>query len=534
VFERLLLHGLLALFALSVFSVVSYAAFDETSLLLPKGSAGYMSFAEGPQGPAPDAARSDDCKPHSPTSSSASYASKSTADSSGPGSPIPPAATPACPATAPACRSRWHTLYESPDWWSCWIGFALLVAILVATITPFGTHDAPARYLPDEWASNPLDAFKDPRALYGFVGIVLVSWFVTPWGFVIMFRAGEMAKARKESAAQAKKKLEAEEKAARIKKEKEAAAQQQQQLIRQHGGIDSVDYFSPRMASIPAPPSSRTTDALVCTPPADNDLPAVSEHSSSPHRLQTHHPQDSQAKLCAATPVDDAILTPAVEAEAAVEPACSADPHLSVSSGSSSASSSSSGNPATVITIIDVSDAAPKKPSFNTSWSHAFGVFLPRFFAGYTLVIFLSVIAHWLASQAQLRSVGLENALLGLLFGMLISNIYPRVARAALPPWIASVKCHGETFVKIGLVLLGVDFNTLAALGLQGLVLSWICAPLVLVCMYMFGIRVLRMANRKLVMLLSAGASLFRFSFLPFFFSPPYFLFSFVCLMFIS
>ena len=68
---------------------------------------------------------------------------------------------------------------------------------------------------------------------------------------------------------------------------------------------------------------------------------------------------------------------------------------------------------------------------------------------------------------------------------------------------------RGELFIKIGLVLLGAEvlFGRLLALGVPGVLVSWVVTPVVLIGTYIFGQRVLKMESKSLNIVISADMS---------------------------
>jgi uncharacterized integral membrane protein (TIGR00698 family) len=119
------------------------------------------------------------------------------------------------------------------------------------------------------------------------------------------------------------------------------------------------------------------------------------------------------------------------------------------------------------------------------------------------LVVFLlAVVAYWIATQANVKYWGLSYAMWALLVGLLISNT------VGTPGWVRA-GARTELFIKTGLVLLGAEvlFKKILSLGPPGLMVAWIVTPVVVVFMYIFGTRRLRMRNKQLVMIIAAATS---------------------------
>jgi uncharacterized membrane protein YadS len=66
-----------------------------------------------------------------------------------------------------------------------------------------------------------------------------------------------------------------------------------------------------------------------------------------------------------------------------------------------------------------------------------------------------------------------------------------------------------EYFIKTGLVLLGAEilFGKILAIGIPGIFVAWIVTPIVLVCTYVFGQRVLKIPSKTLNITVSADMS---------------------------
>jgi uncharacterized integral membrane protein (TIGR00698 family) len=127
---------------------------------------------------------------------------------------------------------------------------------------------------------------------------------------------------------------------------------------------------------------------------------------------------------------------------------------------------------------------------------------LPRYVAGFLGVFVLSTLAYWVANQANVKYWGLSYAMWALLVGLLISNTI------GTPGWLRA-GAKTELFIKTGLVLLGAEvlFKKILSLGPPGLMVAWIVTPTVVIFMYIFGVRWLRMKNKPLVMIIASATS---------------------------
>jgi uncharacterized membrane protein YadS len=126
------------------------------------------------------------------------------------------------------------------------------------------------------------------------------------------------------------------------------------------------------------------------------------------------------------------------------------------------------------------------------------GVFLPAF----AVLFALAVLAEILSGQQVIRYYGLEYPLWALLIGLAISNT------VGTPAWLRPALCT-ELYIKVGLVLLGAEvlLGRLAALGVPGMLVSWVSTPVVLVSTFIFGQKVLKLESKSLNMTLSADMS---------------------------
>ncbi|MES1908842.1 MAG: hypothetical protein MHM6MM_001698 [Cercozoa sp. M6MM] len=120
----------------------------------------------------------------------------------------------------------------------------------------------------------------------------------------------------------------------------------------------------------------------------------------------------------------------------------------------------------------------------------------------------LSLAAIILGTQKDLYSAGMSNEVFALLIGLAVANI-PVMLGYDLPAWITLGGKSSETLIKVGLVLLGLDLQTLGALGANGVVVA---LP-VTVAVFTLGYATARRffvpkTQRKLAMLLVSGTSI--------------------------
>lgn len=126
---------------------------------------------------------------------------------------------------------------------------------------------------------------------------------------------------------------------------------------------------------------------------------------------------------------------------------------------------------------------------------------LGRFIPAFLVLYFIAVIVRLISAEYTLNRY-LEWAFWALFVGLLISNTI------RVPEWLKpAVKT--EFYIKTGLVIMGfsVLFSNIAKFGLYGLGIAWIVTPIVIIFMWQFGTRVLKIDDKPLVMTLSAATS---------------------------
>ena len=125
-----------------------------------------------------------------------------------------------------------------------------------------------------------------------------------------------------------------------------------------------------------------------------------------------------------------------------------------------------------------------------------------KYLLGFIGVFILATFAYWIANQVNVKYWGLSYALWALLVGLLISNTI------GTPSWLKA-GAKTELFIKIGLVLLGAEvlFKKILSLGVPGLMVAWIVTPIVIIFMYNFGVRMLKMSNKGLIIIIACATS---------------------------
>jgi len=124
------------------------------------------------------------------------------------------------------------------------------------------------------------------------------------------------------------------------------------------------------------------------------------------------------------------------------------------------------------------------------------------FLGGYLVVFVLSVIAFVIAGQKSLKAWGLGYALWALGFGLIVANT------VGTPKWLLR-GARSEMFIKTGLVLLGAEilFSKILQLGLPGLIVAWVVTPTVIVFMWYFGTRGLKIQSKTFTIIVAAATS---------------------------
>ncbi len=125
-----------------------------------------------------------------------------------------------------------------------------------------------------------------------------------------------------------------------------------------------------------------------------------------------------------------------------------------------------------------------------------------EFAKGFFIVFLVAVLAYMLGNQAICKQYGFGAEAWGILLGMIIAN------SIGTPKWVLPA-CQVEFFIKTGLVLLGAEvlFGKIMAIGIPGIFVAWVVTPVVLVCTFIFGQKVLKMPSKTLNIVVSADMS---------------------------
>ena len=125
-----------------------------------------------------------------------------------------------------------------------------------------------------------------------------------------------------------------------------------------------------------------------------------------------------------------------------------------------------------------------------------------EFAKGFVVVFLVAVLAYMLGGQAISKQYGFGAEAWGILLGMILANTI------GTPRWVLPA-CQVEFFIKTGLVLLGAEvlFGKILAIGIPGIFVAWVVTPIVLVCTYIFGQKVIKMPSKTLNVVISADMS---------------------------
>lgn len=129
------------------------------------------------------------------------------------------------------------------------------------------------------------------------------------------------------------------------------------------------------------------------------------------------------------------------------------------------------------------------------------GTKIKKYVPAFVAVFVLAVIVRLISAEFTLNRY-LEWAFWALIVGMLISNTI------GTPAWLRpAVKT--EFYIKTGLVIMGfsVLFSNIAKFGLYGLGIAWVVTPIVIIFMWWFGTKVLKIGNKPLVITMAAATS---------------------------
>ena len=119
----------------------------------------------------------------------------------------------------------------------------------------------------------------------------------------------------------------------------------------------------------------------------------------------------------------------------------------------------------------------------------------------YSVLFILAILVRFISAEYTLNRY-LEWAFWALIVGLVISNTI------GVPQWLKPA-VQTEYYIKAGLVVMGfsVLFSNIINFGLYGLGIAWIVTPVVIIFMWFFGTKVLKIDNKPLVITLATATS---------------------------
>ena len=124
-----------------------------------------------------------------------------------------------------------------------------------------------------------------------------------------------------------------------------------------------------------------------------------------------------------------------------------------------------------------------------------------RFLPAFTVLYLVSVLVRLIAAEYTANRY-LEWAFWALVVGLVIANT------VGVPEWLKPA-VRTEYYIKTGLVVMGfsVLFSNIVNFGLYGLAIAWLVTPIVIIFMWYFGTRVLKMEDKPLVITIATATS---------------------------
>ncbi len=125
-----------------------------------------------------------------------------------------------------------------------------------------------------------------------------------------------------------------------------------------------------------------------------------------------------------------------------------------------------------------------------------------KFIIAFMGLFAIVIITYIFSAQISAKQFGLNYALWAIAIGMLVSNTI------GTPKWLQPA-LMGELYIKTGLVLLGAEIliPKILAIGLPGLIVTWVVTPIVLIGTYIFGQKILKIESKSLNMTICADMS---------------------------
>lgn len=124
-----------------------------------------------------------------------------------------------------------------------------------------------------------------------------------------------------------------------------------------------------------------------------------------------------------------------------------------------------------------------------------------KFATAFPVLYLLASIVYIISGQATLKQY-FEYAVWALVIGLVISNLFK------IPEWLKA-GLQTEYFIKTGLVIMGAEvlFGNIAKFGGYGLAIAWFVTPVVIIFMWWYGTKFLKMDNPRMVMVIGVATS---------------------------
>jgi len=126
---------------------------------------------------------------------------------------------------------------------------------------------------------------------------------------------------------------------------------------------------------------------------------------------------------------------------------------------------------------------------------------LKKYIPAYIVLFVLAVVVRLISAEFTLNRY-LEWAFFALIVGLLIANT------VGTPDWLKPA-VQTEYYIKAGLVIMGfsVLFSNIIKFGPYGLAIAWLVTPVVIIFMWFFGTRVLKLDNKPFVITVATATS---------------------------
>lgn len=129
------------------------------------------------------------------------------------------------------------------------------------------------------------------------------------------------------------------------------------------------------------------------------------------------------------------------------------------------------------------------------------GKSIKEFLIPFPILFSFATISYVLGAHVTIRSY-IEYVFWALIVGLLISNTFQT------PNWLKPV-IRTEFYIKTGLVLMGAEilFTSIVNFGLYGLGIAWGVTPIVIIFMWIYGTKVLKIVSKPMVIIIATATS---------------------------